>query len=347
MYFNSFRLSPPEISYSGWRVPERVEVADDANAVVFCRAVAWLEAVQKANFTEFPNSMLNALTVDVEDYFHVAAFARQIDPASWDRFPLRVEHNTQRLLDLFAERGVRATFFVLGWVAERCPNLVRAIADQGHEVACHGYSHQLVYGQTPAVFREETVRAKACLEDQAQRPVLGYRAASYSITKRSLWALDILAELGFAYDSSIFPVHHDRYGIPDSPRWPYRLNVPNGGSLIEFPPSTLGVGGHRLPVAGGGYFRIYPYSLTRFALSRINRAEKRPFIFYLHPWEIDPEQPRVRAGWLSTFRHYTNLNRCEERLGRLLRDFRFAPVRDALEGLAVPAISAATAFVAA
>ena len=169
--------------------------------------------------------MRNALTVDVEDYFHVAAFARQIDPATWDSFSLRVEYNTQRLLDLFAEREVRATFFVLGWVAEHCPGLVRAIAEQGHEVACHGYSHQLIYEQTPAVFREETIRAKVCLEDHAQRPVLGYRAASYSITKRSLWALDILAELGFAYDSSIFPVHHDRYGIPGSPRWPYRIDT--------------------------------------------------------------------------------------------------------------------------
>jgi len=278
--------------------------------------------------------MRNALTVDVEDYFHVAAFARQIDPATWDNFPLRVERNTRRLLDLFAEQDIRATFFVLGWVAERCPDLVRAIAEQGHEVACHGYSHQLIYGQTPAVFREETVRAKACLEDQAQCPVLGYRAASYSITKRSLWALDILAELGFAYDSSIFPVHHDRYGIPDSPRWPYRIDT-DGGSLIEFPPSTLAVGGHRWPVAGGGYFRIYPYQLTRFALSRINRVEGRPFIFYLHPWEIDPEQPRIRAGWLSTFRHYTNLSRCEERLRRLLGDFRFVPAGEVLEKISI------------
>lgn len=285
--------------------------------------------------------MRNALTVDVEDYFHVAAFARHIDPATWDQFPLRVERNTHRLLELFAAREVRATFFVLGWVAERCPGLVRAIADQGHEVACHGYSHQLIYGQTPAVFRAETVRAKVCLEDQAQRPVLGYRAASYSITKRSLWALDILAELGFAYDSSIFPVHHDRYGIPDSPRWPYRLDTPGGGSLIEFPPSTLAIGSHRLPVAGGGYFRIYPYQFTRFALSRINRLEERPFIFYLHPWEIDPEQPRVRAGRLSTFRHYTNLSRCESRLHQLLWDFKFAPVREVLEALPMTKIDTA------
>jgi polysaccharide deacetylase family protein (PEP-CTERM system associated) len=280
--------------------------------------------------------MRNALTVDVEDYFHVAAFARQIEPATWDHFPLRVERNTYRLLELFADHEVRATFFVLGWVAERCPGLVQAIADQGHEVACHGYSHQLIYEQTPSLFREETVRAKACLEDHAQRPVLGYRAASYSITKRSLWAIDILAELEFSYDSSIFPVHHDRYGIPGSPRWPYRFDTPSGGSLIEFPPSTLAVRGYRLPVGGGGYFRIYPYWLTRLALSRINRAEKRPFIFYLHPWEIDPEQPRIRAGWFSTFRHYTNLHRCEDRLGRLLGDFRFAPAREVLEEIPIP-----------
>lgn len=282
--------------------------------------------------------MQNALTVDVEDYFHVAAFARQIDPATWDRFPLRVEHNTCRLLDLFAGHGVRATFFVLGWVAERCPGLVRDIARQGHEVACHGYSHQLIYGQARETFRAETARSKACLEDQAQRPVLGYRAASYSITKQSLWALDILSELGFSYDSSIFPVHHDRYGIPGSPRWPYRLDMPNGASLIEFPPSTARVGRQSLPVAGGGYFRIYPYWLTRFGLTRINRGEERPFIFYLHPWEIDPEQPRIRAGWLSTFRHYTHLSRCEDRLKRLLRDFQFAPVKDVLEQSTIPTL---------
>lgn len=288
--------------------------------------------------------MRNALTVDVEDYFQVAAFARQIDPATWDQIPLRVERNTQRLLDLFAEQGVRATFFVLGWVAERCPGLVRAIADHGHEIACHGYSHQLIYGQTPAVFREETMRAKACLEDQAQRPVLGYRAASYSITQRSLWALDVLAELGFAYDSSIFPIRHDRYGIPGSPRWPYRLTTPNGGSLLEFPPSTLSILGYRLPVAGGGYFRLYPYPFTRFALARLNRVEGQSFIFYLHPWEIDPGQPRIPAGWLSTFRHYTNLSRCEARLWRLLRDFRFATVREVLETITIPQIGEVGVF---
>lgn len=280
----------------------------------------------------------NALTVDVEDYFQVSAFANQIDPRDWDRFELRVEHNTRRLLDIFVEREVRATFFVLGWVAERCPALVRSIADLGHEVACHGYSHQLIYNQTPAVFREETRRAKACLEDQAQRPVLGYRAASYSVTKRSLWALDILAELEFEYDSSIFPIHHDRYGIADSPRWPHRVITPNGSALIEFPPSTASILGYRWPVAGGGYFRLYPYRLTRFALAGLNGREGRPFIFYVHPWEIDPAQPRIRSGWLSSFRHYSNLDCNEEKLRRLLSDFKFAAVREVLDHLDVSAL---------
>lgn len=273
--------------------------------------------------------MHNALTVDVEDYFHVAAFSKQIDPATWDGFTLRVERNTHRLLGLFAEYDVRATFFVLGWVAERCPNLVREIGKQGHEIACHGYSHQLIYNQSPVVFREETIRAKACLEQQAQCEILGYRAASYSITKNSLWALDILAELGFKYDSSIFPVRHDRYGIPGSPRWPYQIKTPDG-ALVEFPPSTMALMKYHLPVAGGGYFRLYPYWFTRFALARINNSEKQPFIFYLHPWEIDPEQPRIRTGWLSTFRHYTNINRCAECLCRLLGDFQFTTVQKVL-----------------
>lgn len=282
----------------------------------------------------------NAMTVDVEDYFHVAAFSREIQPSAWDRFPLRVEENTAKLLHLFDERNVLATFFVLGWVAERCPGLVRTIADRGHEIACHGYSHQLVYTQTPSLFREETIRAKACLEDQAQRPVLGYRAASYSIVRRSLWALDILAELGFSYDSSIFPVHHDRYGMPGSPRWPYRVTTQGGRSLIEFPLSTMTVLGHRMPVAGGGYFRLYPYWLTKFALERLNRSDRRPFIFYLHPWEIDPEQPRVRTGLVSRFRHYTNLTNCESRLRRLVTAFRFAPVRDVLSALPLQELGA-------
>lgn len=291
-----------------------------------------------------PVPVQNALTVDVEDYFHAGAFARHIDPSTWGKFEMRVGDNTSRLLDIFEEHRVLATFFVLGWVAERCPSLVRAIASRGHEVACHGYSHQLVYQQTPAVVREETVRAKRCLEDQVQRPVVGYRAASYSITKRSLWALDILTELGFTYDSSIFPIYHDRYGIPGSPCGPYRLRAKNGSSIVEFPPSTIGILGHRLPVAGGGYFRLYPYWFTKWALARVNRAEGLPFMFYLHPWDIDPEQPRIRSGLLSTFRHYTNLDRCERRLRQLLATFRLGPVTEVLSTITLQEITGAVAF---
>jgi polysaccharide deacetylase family protein (PEP-CTERM system associated) len=283
----------------------------------------------------------NAMTVDVEDYFQVAAFSEHIAPATWGAYDLRVERNTLRLLEIFAERDVKATFFVLGWVAERCPALVRAIAATGHEIACHGYSHQLIYNQTPAVFREETARSKALIEEQSQQPILGYRAASYSITRASLWALDILTEIGFQYDSSIFPIRHDRYGIPGSPRWPYRLIAPNGGCLIEFPPSTLSILGCHLPVAGGGYFRLYPYSFTRFALASLN-LQQQPFIFYVHPWEIDPGQPRIHAGWLSTLRHYTNLSWCEARLRSLLQEFKFGPVLQALTAVQLPLTSPVT-----
>lgn len=272
----------------------------------------------------------NAFTVDVEDYFQVQAFASTIDPAGWDAFQPRVEANTNRLLGLLQARRIRGTFFVLGWVAERFPGLVHAITQAGHEVASHGMNHRLVYEQSPEVFRDETRRAKALLEDLVQKPVLGYRAATYSITARSLWALDILAEEGFRYDSSIFPMHHDNYGIPGAPTEPYSLTTPNGAHLTEFPISVLRWHGLTLPVAGGGYFRLFPYALTRWALRRINRARK-PFVFYLHPWEIDAKQPRVAgAGLRSRFRHYQNLSRCEPRLRRLLDDFAFVGVENVL-----------------
>ena len=274
----------------------------------------------------------NALTVDVEDYFHVSAFAGSINRSDWDDQPLRVERNTQRLLDLFDEKQVKATFFVLGWVAERLPALVSEIASRGHEVACHGYSHRLVYDQKPEVFREETLRSKSILEDIIQSAVYGYRAASYSITERSRWALDTIAEAGFSYDSSIFPIHHDRYGMPGTNEYPYQLVTPAGYPLVEFPLSTAKLLGYRVPVAGGGYFRLYPYVVTRFGLSQINR-EDQPFIFYLHPWEIDPDQPRVAAGWVSRFRHYNNLDKCEPRLHRLINDFQFCAAVDVLNEL--------------
>lgn len=273
----------------------------------------------------------NALTIDVEDYFHVSAMASTIPRADWPRWPSRVEQNTRRMLDLFDRAGVRVTCFVLGWVAERYPGLVRDIAARGHEVACHGYSHRLVYEQTPAEFREETLRSRDILADQAQRPVLGYRAASYSITRRSLWALDVLVECGFRYDSSIFPVHHDRYGIPDFERWPHELETPAGHRIVEVPLTTLRIAGMNIPIAGGGYFRLYPYHLTRAGLRAVNRVDGEPFVFYLHPWEIDPAQPRVPGLPLrSRFRHYLNLGRTERRLERLLDDFSFQPVADLL-----------------
>jgi polysaccharide deacetylase family protein (PEP-CTERM system associated) len=272
----------------------------------------------------------NALTVDVEDYFHVAALAPNIHRDTWTSRESRVVGNTQRLLTIFEQFDVRGTFFVLGWVAERYPQLVRDIAARGHEIACHGFSHRLVYEQSPTEFREETLRAKNLLQDTIGSAVLGYRAASYSIVRESLWALDILVELGFVYDSSIFPVRHDRYGIPDAERTPHRMSTPTGKSIVEWPLATARIFGLRLPVAGGGYFRLLPYWLSSWGLASINRREGKPFIFYLHPWEIDPAQPRVSASWLSRFRHYTNLEKCEDRLGRLLGTFQFGTARDSL-----------------
>lgn len=270
------------------------------------------------------------MTVDVEDYFHVAALAQSIDRSKWGEMEYRAEANTRRLLDLFDESRIKATFFVLGWVARRSPALIREIHERGHEVASHGMSHKLVFDQTPQEFAAETHESKALLEDIIGDRVLGYRASTYSITRRSLWALDILKEAGFIYDSSIFPIRHDVYGIPDAPQVPARIETPKGASIVEFPMSTAPMFGMRLPVSGGGYFRLLPYALTRTGLRKLNRSLQRPFIFYLHPWEIDPEQPRVKTKLLSKLRHYTNLDKCEERLRRLIDEFRFAPVRDVL-----------------
>lgn len=277
----------------------------------------------------------NALTIDVEDYFQVAALAEAVDREDWSSMEYRVEKNTDQLLELLDRKDLRATFFTLGWVAERSPELVRRIQKAGHEVASHGYSHQLVYSQTPEVFREETRKSKSILEDITGQPITGYRAASYSITAQSRWALDILCEEGFEWDSSIFPVHHDRYGMPGTPHEPYRLKAPNGGELLEFPLSTCPIGSYRLPIAGGGYFRLYPYWLSRWGLGKINRAGQ-PFIFYLHPWEIDTGQPRLKVSALSKFRHYNNLDKCMERLDKLTNDFRFGTVSDVLSEVKVP-----------
>jgi polysaccharide deacetylase family protein (PEP-CTERM system associated) len=270
--------------------------------------------------------VVNAMSIDVEDYFHVSNLAHAAPPERWASFESRVRANTGRLLDTFDETGVKATFFVLGWVADRHPEVVRDIAARGHEVASHGFGHQLVYDLTPAQFREDVRRSKALLEEQSGRAVRGYRAPSFSVTKRSLWALDVLLEEGYRYDASIFPVRHDRYGIPDAPRHPYSVRR-GGGTLTEVPPSTVQLGSVNLPVAGGGYFRLLPYAWTRWGIGRVNRVEGRPVVFYLHPWEVDPDQPRLPAPWLNRVRHYRNLADTERRLRQLLSDFAFGPIQ--------------------
>jgi polysaccharide deacetylase family protein (PEP-CTERM system associated) len=285
--------------------------------------------------------IVNALTVDVEDYFQVSAFEGTVSRAEWPALRRRVADNTSRLLDLFAAHGVRATFFVLGWVAEREPALLHRISAEGHEVASHGYWHRLVYEQTPAEFREDVRVSKAVIEGIVGRPVFGYRAPSFSVTERSLWALDILSEEGFTYDASIFPIRHDRYGIPSSPRHPHvrpcqcvgvgvdgRCPTGRHRGLVEVPGSTLRLAGANLPVTGGGYFRLLPYAWSRWGIERLNQREACPAVFYIHPWEIDPEQPRMSARFTVRLRHYGNLTRTARKLQRLLADFRFSTMWD-------------------
>jgi polysaccharide deacetylase family protein (PEP-CTERM system associated) len=282
--------------------------------------------------TASATGVTNCMSIDVEDYFHVSAFDGVVPRTMWDRLESRVEGNTRRLLDLFDEFHVRATFFILGWVAERHPALVRDIAWRGHEVASHGYAHRLIYDQTQTAFRHDVRRAKQLIEEACGRRVHGYRAPSYSITPRSLWALDILLEEGYEYDASIFPIHHDRYGIPVSGRKPYLLER-KVGVLAEVPGSTVRLGPLNLPVAGGGYFRLLPYAWTRWGISRVNRLERQPAVFYLHPWEIDPDQPRLATSRISQFRHYRNLRETEGRLRQLLTDFRFDAIQSVVAGL--------------
>lgn len=272
--------------------------------------------------------MLNALTVDVEDYYHVSAFESVVSHDLWDQYESRVENNTLRTLDLLDEYGPKATFFVLGHVAERHPSLIQEIARRGHEIASHGYSHRRIYTQTPQQFREETHKAKTIVEDIIGQSLLGYRAASYSITANSLWALDILAEERFRYDSSIFPVTHDLYGIPGHQRFSCTLQRNGSGAILEIPLSTVRLAGINLPVAGGGYLRLFPYQITRQALLQLNQRERQPAVVYFHPWEIDPDQPRIECGWVSRLRHYTNLHGMEGKLRKLLSDFAFAPIRE-------------------
>lgn len=274
-------------------------------------------------------AITNAMTVDVEDYFQVSAFDDVVSRSEWDRMESRVERNTRRLLDLFDEFGVKATFFVLAWVGERHPALVGEIDRRGHEVASHGYGHRLVYEQTPEAFRDDVRRARSILQDASGQAVVGYRAPSYSITARSLWALDVLVEEGYEYDSSMFPIRHDRYGVPDAPRHRHVRHTP-AGPLVELPPATVRTFGINLPAAGGGYLRLLPYGWTHRALTRLNDHERQPAVFYVHPWEIDPDQPRLAARGFSRFRHYRNLHLTAPRLRSLLGSFRFAPAQSLL-----------------
>lgn len=270
-------------------------------------------------------SIVNGLTVDVEDYFHAEALAGAVSRKEWDSLESRVERNTRRVLEVLDRHQVRATFFILGWVAHRYAGLVREIQTAGHELGCHSYWHRLVYRLTPAEFREDTLQAKKVIEDAAGEAVVGYRAPTFSVVRRSFWALDILAELGFQYDSSIFPVRHDRYGVPDYSRFPCRHEGQNGQSLTELPLSTFSLMGTNFPFGGGGYLRILPLGYTHFGFRRVNR-EGMPVVVYFHPWELDPDQPRPNLGLRSRFRHYTNLDKMESRVDELLRTYAFAPL---------------------
>lgn len=277
--------------------------------------------------------MRNALTIDVEDYFQVTAFAGVVNRDDWPVYPSRVENNTRRVFDLLDVFNLKATFFVLGWVADHFPGLVKEIATRKHEVACHGYDHELIYNQGPEKFRQDVRLTKTMLEDITGHAVLGYRAPSYSITEKSLWALDILIEEGFAYDSSIFPIVHDNYGIPGAERFPHDIRRENG-SIREFPLTTLNMSlpgkNMPLPIAGGGYLRLLPAEIISWGMRRINLVEKQPVVLYFHPWELDPDQPRIKASLKSRFRHYVNLDLTEDKLCYLFKGLKFGAMADVL-----------------
>jgi polysaccharide deacetylase family protein (PEP-CTERM system associated) len=278
---------------------------------------------------------LHAMTVDVEEHFQVSAFGDSVSRESWGRHESRVNGNMARMLDLFDEAGVRTTCFVLGWVAERQPELVKKIVSRGHEIGSHGWSHELIYRQSEGQFKQELERSRKLLQDLSGQPVRGHRAASFSIDQRNLWALDVIAEAGFGYDSSLFPVHHDRYGLPNAPRQIHRLRTPRGHTLIEFPPTTWRLAGQNLPIGGGGYLRLYPAALTHYAVRRLEK-ERMPVMVYVHPWEVDPEQPRVRAPLKSRFRHYVNLSTTANKLSMLMHQFRFASTQEVIDQHPIP-----------
>ena len=273
----------------------------------------------------------NALTVDVEDFYQVAAFEKYIPRETWSTYPQRIEDSTRRILNILAESNVRATFFILGWVAERFPGLVREIADANHEIGLHSYHHRLIYEMTPEDFRGDLRKGKAILENILGKPVLSFRSPCFSITQKSLWALEILVEEGIQYDSSIFPIYHDRYGIPGGKTKIHKIQTA-AGELREFPPSVVRFCGMNFPVSGGGYFRLYPYAFSRFCLKHTRRKENHPFMFYLHPWEVDPDQPVLNFGSRSTrFRHRVGLKRNMMKLRRLLNDFSFGGMQEIID----------------
>jgi len=276
-------------------------------------------------------SGVHALSFDVEEHFQVAAFWSDERRRNWESYESRVERNVEKILALLSLHGVQATFFVLGWVALRHPNLVKAIVRQGHEIASHGFSHEMIISQQPSEFREDIRKSKEIIENITGRAVHGYRAPSFTITPQTQWALQILVEEGYLYDSSVFPIQHDRYGMPGANPWCHRIET-EAGSLWEVPPSTLKVGPIRIPIAGGGYFRLFPYPVLRRLLTRA-AADGHPLIMYLHPWELDPDQPRMAGSFVSKFRHYLNLQKTEARLHQLLTDFMFATIREAVEAI--------------
>jgi polysaccharide deacetylase family protein (PEP-CTERM system associated) len=271
------------------------------------------------------------MSVDVEDYFMVEAFAGSVPRGTWESWPSRVVANTRRALDTLDKYNVKGTFFFVGWVAQKFPELVRDVHARGHELACHSFWHRAVYSLTPSEFREDTRAATNAIEDAAGVKVYGYRAPSWSITKQCLWALDILAEEGFAYDSSIYPIHHDLYGVPGGQRFPYTHQLKNGLSLLEFPPTTVRCLGQNLPAAGGGYLRIFPLVYTRWAFRKFEEEYRERVVVYLHPWELDPGQSRIKDKWKSRLRHYTNLHKMERRLESLLADYSFQPLCNLLQ----------------
>jgi polysaccharide deacetylase family protein (PEP-CTERM system associated) len=274
--------------------------------------------------------MRNALSVDVEDWFQVTNFERVIDREKWDLCESRVVPNVHRILDILSARDVKATFFILGWIAERQPQLVRSIHERGHEISTHGYSHIQIQQQSPQEFHEDVSKAIHILQDILGEKIIGYRAPSYSIVPTTMWAWELLADLGIRYDSSVFPIKHDRYGAAGLPRFPFTIELKDGKELVEFPLSSVRILGKNIPIAGGGYLRLYPYWFVRWAVRRINR-QGYPVIFYLHPWEIDPHQPKQKVTFLKRLRHYTNIAATESKIQALIRDFQFSTVREVLQ----------------